>query len=302
MRFLNTLPSSIEACEAATVLEFASGAMHSVKDDNLARIVPYCDGLEAALLSGIPDLTNSTLISLVDTSTDLQIIDISGCRQITDVGVRRLAINGGQLKVIRLRSVVGITDSTISAIVRTLPHLSEFELNGLPLITASSVQDIWSYGKRLCILRLGDCRQLTDQAFPHPFPHPSLPSTNVVPSSQNAPPSTWPHALSHLLLPKSHILEELEILDLTGCKKITDVAIEGVVTHAPHISHMTLSGCSLVTDRGVESLCRLGRRLLTVSLSRMTKITDRSLCTLIQACPKMKTVNVSRRSSCFDSW
>ena len=52
MKFLNLLPISEEACEAAEVLEFTRDVQHFVIDDDLARTLPYCDALTAALLTG----------------------------------------------------------------------------------------------------------------------------------------------------------------------------------------------------------------------------------------------------------
>ena len=51
MKFLNLLPISEEACEAAEVLEFTRDVQHFVIDDDLARTLPYCDALTAALLT-----------------------------------------------------------------------------------------------------------------------------------------------------------------------------------------------------------------------------------------------------------
>ena len=77
MKFTNFLPISEEACECAEVLEFQRGVDHPVIDDDLARTLPYCDRLEAALLTGIADLTDRTLIVLANTATHLRILAVS---------------------------------------------------------------------------------------------------------------------------------------------------------------------------------------------------------------------------------
>ncbi|KAJ3558309.1 hypothetical protein NM688_g995 [Phlebia brevispora] len=312
MKFLNLLPISEEACELAEVLEFQPEVEQFVKDDDLARTLPYCDGLQAALLSGIHDLTDRTIILLARTSNHLEILDCSGCREISDVGVRELAVLGTQLQAVRLNSVVGITDPSVCALVRSLPHLTELELSDLPLVTAASVRDIWTFAKKLRILRLARCNQLTDKGFPHPFP-PS--STSDAATTRSAPeawhalrhkprislgaltehiePSTWLDALPPLILPDSHLLNNLRLCDLAYCKKITDHAVQGVVAHAPRIHHISLAGCSLVTDHGIQGLCRLGLNLEYVSLAHLERITDRSIVHLVGACSHLKTVDIS---------
>lgn len=309
MKLLNVLPISEEACELAEVLEFQKGVQHFVIDDDLARTLPYCENLEAALLSGIPDLTDRTLILLASTSPRLKILDVSGCREITDVSVRDLAVHATQLQAVRLNSVAGITDPSISALVRSLPHLAELELNDVPLLTAASVRDIWSFAKKLRILRLAGCHQLTDKAFPHVFP-PS-PNTGTVRTStaphslrHKAPitlnaspptsrPSSWMDGLPPLLLPDSHVLEDLRLLDLSNCKKITDNTVKGAVAHAPRIHHISLASCVLLTDISADSLCQLGTNLEYLSFAHLAKITDRAVVDLVRSCPRLKTVDIS---------
>ena len=308
MKFLNIIPISEEACELAKVLEFQRDAQHFIIDDDLARTLPYCDGLEAALFTGIPDLTDRTLIILANTANRLRILDVSGCREITDVGVRDLAVHATQLEAVRLNSVVGIKDPSVSALVRSLPHLAELELTDLPLLTAASVRDIWTFAKKLRILRLARCPQLTDKGFPHPFPpsparalnkalhtdhtlkHKKPINLQIAPHS-NA--SGWLDSIPPLLLPDAHVLENLRLLDLAYCKNLTDNAIAGAVAHAPKIHHISFAGCPLLTDATVRSLCQLSTHLEYVSLAHVEQMTDSSLVDLVRSCPNVNTIDIS---------
>ena len=313
MNFSNFLPISEEACECAEVLEFQRGVQHPVIDDDLARTLPYCDRLDAALLTGITDLTDRTLIVLANTATHLRILDVSGCREITDVSVQELAVHATQLEAIRLNSVVGVKDPSVSTLVRSLPHLAELELTDLPLLTAGSVRDIWTFAKKLRILRLARCSQLTERGFPHPFPD-SLPQADLQllqngghslrhkkPIHLHTPPASRPpsylDAFPPLLLPESHQLDNLRLLDLAHCKKLTDTAVLGALAHAPRIHHISLAGCPLLTDAAVNSLCRLGVNLEYVSIAHLDQVTDKGVLELVQACQRMKTVDVSCMSS-----
>lgn len=310
MNFLNLLPISEEACECAEVLEFQRGVEHPVIDDDLARTLPYCDRLDAVLLTGITDLTDRTLIVLANTATHLRILDVSGCREITDVSVRELAVHATQLEAIRLNSVVGIKDPSISALARSLPHLAELELTNLPLLTAGSVRDIWTFAKKLRILRLARCSQLTERGFPHPFPDVTYPEADpkqwqngehslkhMKPIHLHTPPASRPpsylDAFPPLLLPESHQLENLRFLDLAYCKKLTDTAVLGAIAHAPRIHHISLAGCPLLTDVAVSGLCRLGVNLEYVSIAHLDQVTDKGIMEVVHACQRIKTVDVS---------
>ena len=312
MKFLNLLPISEEACEAAEVLEFTRDVQHFVIDDDLARTLPYCDALTAALLTGIPDLTDRTLSVLAETASRLAILDISGCREVTDVGLRELVLHAAELQAVRLNGVVGLTDPSVSALVRSLPRLAELELTDLPLITAGSVRDVWTFAKKLRILRLARCPQVTENGFPHPFsPAPSARGQqqrlgaghaehtlrHKEPILINTPPASrppsWQDAFPPLLLPDAHVLDGLRLLDLAYCRKITDGAVRGATAHAPRVHHISLAGCPLLTDAAVGALARLGPHLEYVSLAHLEAVTDRAIVALVHACPKLKTVDVS---------
>ena len=106
-------------------------------------------------------------------------------------------------------------------------------------------------------------------------------------------PSSWLDSIPPLLLPDSHILENLRLLDLAYCKSISDHAVEGAVAHAQKIHHISLAGCPLLTDAAVHSLCRLGSNLEYVSLAHLEQVTDRPIVDLARVCPKLKTVDIS---------
>ena len=89
-----------------------------------------------------------------------------------------------------------------------------------------------------------------------------------------------------------HQAEKLRVLDLT-CTKITDAAVEGIVTHAPKIQSLILSGCTLLTDRALEAICKLGEHLDVVMLAHVANITDGAMIKLARSCPNLRCVDVA---------
>ncbi|TCD67495.1 hypothetical protein EIP91_012300, partial [Steccherinum ochraceum] len=319
MRFINMLPVTDETCHRVQHLELQSHKNHNVTDDDLADILPDCPNLETVILSGVPDLSDRSLVLLASNATALKHVDLSGCKHITSVGITALDSHASSLEVLRLNHVPLLTDPAISAIALSLSHLVELELSDSILLTAISIRDIWSYAKRIKRLRLARCAQLTDKAFPYAFP-PSpvqprkrlfgvdLPSRKSVPEQYSMDamtasaerPLTWLEALPPLILPPTYMLEELRLLDLTNCYKLTDDAIIGITTHAPRIQTFLLSGCFELTDRALESLGKLGHHLDVLTLAHVDQITDRGVSVLCSACPRLRSVDVSYCSRLTD--
>jgi F-box and leucine-rich repeat protein GRR1 len=289
-RIIDRLPSKYE-CHHVQHLVLQQKDC-GVTDDDLDDILPGCPNLESLVLSGVPDTTDRTIVSITSTATNLQGIDLSNCRQVTDVGVLELATNSLPLQWIQLNGVVGLTDPSISAIAKSCPRLVELELCDLPLLTALSVRDIWSYARKLRTLRLARCSPLTDKAFPSPlYSHESTPASLGSEKPLPPRPTTWLERLPPLIL--RHTAENLRVLDLANCAKLTDIAIEGIVAHAPRIQTLILSGCTLLTDRAVECISKLGNHLDIVMLAHVSRITDCAVVKLARGCPNLRSVDLA---------
>lgn len=118
-----------------------------ITDDQLAAVLEECPHLETAILSGVPDTTDRTVVLLAERAINLQGINLTGCSQVTDVGVLELTTKSLPLQWIQLNGVIGITDPSVSAIAKTCSRLVELELCDLPLLTPVSVRDVWSFSR-----------------------------------------------------------------------------------------------------------------------------------------------------------
>ncbi|OCH94311.1 RNI-like protein [Obba rivulosa] len=288
MHFVNSLPDNEEDCYELEHLEISRGAHHGLTDDDLAYVLPYCPHIETALLSGIPDLSDRTFVLLATTASSLRRVDVSYCTEVTDVAIFELAANAPRLESIKLNGVSGLADPSVSVLASSLSHLIDLELCELPLLTAASVRDIWTLCRTLRRLKLASCPKLTDKAFPH-LAEADM-ETDYGPPSR---PPTWLDALPLLILPRTHILSDLRLLDLGHCAHLTDAAVAGVLVHAPYISHLTLSSCTQLTNASASAIATLGTNLVVLALSRVPLLTDRGILAITQTCSRLRSVDVS---------
>ncbi|KAK0206390.1 hypothetical protein DFS33DRAFT_1314407 [Desarmillaria ectypa] len=261
-----------------------------ITDDELAQVVGACPHLETAVLSGVRDTSDRTIITLSKTAINLMGIDVSGCQEVTDLGILDILSQSLPLQWVMLNGVKALTDPSISAISKSCSRLIELELCDLPLLSPLSVRDVWTYSRKLRTLRLARCPLLSDKAFPSPisFSESDYDKDGEKPLPHR--PITWLEVLPPLVL--SHTAENLRILDLASCK-ITDDAIAGIVRHAPKIQTLNLSGCVSLTDRALECICSLGEHLDVLILAHVSNITDSGVVKLARSCFNLRCVDVA---------
>lgn len=292
-RIIDRLPTSRGECRRARHLVLQQPDA-SITDLDVANILHACPYLHSIDLSGIPETSDRTIVELASSAHILQGIDLTGCKQVTDVGILELTAKSLPLEWIHLNGVVGITDPSVSAIAKSCSRLVELELCDLPLLTAVPVRDLWSFSRKLRTLRLARCTLLSDKAFPSVVnPADELDTEKPLPPT----PTTWLEELPPLVL--RHTAENLRILDLGYCTKITDDAVAGIVAHAPKIQSLVLSGCVALTDKALDSICRLGDHLDTLMLAHVTKITDRAVVNLTRSCANLRSADFACKPSSF---
>lgn len=311
MSFVNRLPLTIASCYEVVHLELTRDEDHGIIDDDLAHIIPWCPNLETVRLTGIPDLTDRTVVLLARTAPQLLELDISGCIHITDTAILELAKLATDLEAVKLNGLATLTDPSISALARSLTELSELEICNLPLITPLTIRAIWTFSTGLKRLKVAHCIHLTDKAFPYPPPRReriarrSRASTALSVSATQDPsrssngtrPSTWLDDLPPLEFSPGHKLSDLRLLDLSYCMQLTDIAIAGIVAYAPRIQHLNLSGCMALSDSAAEAIATLGSHLNELTMPRSGSLTDRGVVSIVRTCSQLKSVDVSCESS-----
>lgn len=259
-----------------------------VRDEWVAPEMIFCRHLESVVLSGVPDTSDKTIVHLARENSNIQGLDLTGCKYVTDVSIMEVVAKTPPLQWLQLSGVV-LTDASVSAIAKTFPKLVELELNDQPLITAVSVRDVWSYSRKLRTLMLARSPQLTDTALPSPIKTLTGPASDEKPLP--ARPHTWLDQLPPLVL--RHTAIDLRVLDLSYCPKLTDEAVKGIVAHAPLLRSLALAGCPNLTDDAVESICKLGLHISNLNLAHCPRITDHAIVSLARSCTELRSVDLA---------
>lgn len=245
-------------------------------------------------LTNCSQTTDAALVSLARTARRLQGINLAGCVRVTDEGILALAENCPLLRRVKLSNVSLITDVAVVGLAKSCPLLLEIDLNFCALVTDYGVRSLWQHSTHMREMRLSHCPELTDNAFPAPprIEQRTPPDINPFPSSSQIESGS---TLPPLILNRS--FEHIRMLDLTACAKITDDAIEGIISRAPKIRNLVLSKCGLLTDRAVETISKLGRSLHYLHLGHANKITDRSIRILARSCTRLRYIDFA--STCL---
>ncbi|KAJ7904681.1 hypothetical protein B0H14DRAFT_2663950 [Mycena olivaceomarginata] len=259
--------------------ELDSETAPPITDDQLAAAFSESPHLETVILSAVPATTDRSIVLLAANAVNLQGIDLSGCYQVTD---------SLPLQWILLNGVVGLTDPCITALAKTCSRLTVMELCDLPLLTALSVRDIFTFSRKLRTLRLARCPLLTDKAFP------------AVSVSRSSTPVTYQRGIvCHA--PK------IQHLRLSGCKQLTDRTLESICKLGVHLDVLILAHlaractnlrcvdvgfCRNLTDMSVFCLSEL-RGIRRLSLVRVHKLTDMAVFALAEHAVDLERLNLS---------
>lgn len=95
-----------------------------------------------------------------------------------------------------------------------------------------------------------------------------------------------------LSLPSDQVYEHLRILDLTSCARLTDRAVEKIVTVARRLRNLVLAKCTNITDVAVFAISRLERNLHYVHLGHCRHITDEGVKRLVQCCNRIRYIDL----------
>lgn len=85
---------------------------------------------------------------------------------------------------------------------------------------------------------------------------------------------------------------KLQRLNLDSCPEITDLALKDISDGCPHLTHINLSWCELLTDNGVEALARGCPELRSFLSKGCRQLTDRAIKCIARFCPNLEAINL----------
>jgi hypothetical protein len=217
------------------------------------------------------DLFLSTILKLPKITVSL---NLSLCRQITDVGLVRLS-NFPALASLDLSECAQITNVGLVHLCN-LPALTSLNLSQCSQITNEGLAHLRNL-PALASLQLSSCRQITDVGLAHLNNLPALTSLNLSGCRQ-----ITDAGLAHL-----GNLPALASLNLCLCRQITDEGLTHL-NNLPALTSLNLSACRQITDAGLAQLSHLPA-LALLDLFLCTQITNVGMQRLRSVFPKLKT-------------
>ncbi|PWZ03354.1 RNI-like protein, partial [Testicularia cyperi] len=314
------------ACTRLERLTLA-GCSH-ISDSTLVKVFQETKQLVAIDLTDLGNLTDETLLTLAANGPRIQGINLSGCKKITSKGVVELAKSCRLLRRVKLCGCENIDDEALIALTQHCPALLEVDLINCPKVSDLSVREIWTKSFQMRELRLAQCGELTDNAFPSArgttgvtmlgtaqtstsrSAFGSAFASDSAPTSRGTSPGpnqglegigdgsltrtmTAPIMSMPLEAPQSRLFDHLRILDLTNCNSISDDTVEGIVANVPRLKNLLLTKCTRLTDESLYSISKLGKNLHYLHLGHVSNITDRAVTHLARSCTRLRYIDVA---------
>ncbi|GAW18376.1 hypothetical protein ANO14919_078510 [Xylariales sp. No.14919] len=229
-------------------------------DGGLTPLVRSSKHLLALDISGDDNITEASILAIAENCRKLQGLNVSGCRQVSNESLVKLAENCRFIKRLKLNDCNQLNDMAVLAFANHCPNILEIDLHQCTNIGNEPVTALLAREQALRELRLASCELIDDGAF--------------------------------LALPPYRTYENLRILDLTSCSRLTDRAVEKIIDIAPRLRNLVLAKCSNITDVAVHAIARLQKNLHYVHLGHCRHITDDAVKRLVRNCNRIRYIDL----------
>ncbi|KAL6905992.1 hypothetical protein ACP4OV_003593 [Aristida adscensionis] len=237
-----------------------------------------CVGIDDDALGGLEDVCNKSL----------QVLDISNCQNVTDLGV--------------------------SSIVKAIPNLLELNLSYCWTVTPSMVSSFQRIAK-LQTLKLEGCKLMADGLKAIGRSCVSLRELSLSKCS-----GVTDTELSFVV----SRLKNLQKLDITCCRNITDVSLAAITSSCTSLISLRMESCSRVSSEGLQLIgkrcCHLeeldltdndlddeGLKALTgcsklssLKVGICLRISDEGLSHIGKSCPELRDIDLYRSGGISD--
>ncbi|RAL60725.1 hypothetical protein DID88_009831 [Monilinia fructigena] len=167
------------------------------------------------------------LAILADRVSDGTVQPLS-CVKISCESMVKVAESCRHLKRLKLNECEQLDDVVVMAFALNCLNILEIDLQQCRSIGNDPITALIRNGNALRELRLANCEILTDNAF--------------------------------LNLPHQVAYDHLRILDLTSCSRLTDAAVEKIISVAPRLRNLVFAKCRLIDDSAVNSHQQAGEK------------------------------------------
>ncbi|SPN98717.1 related to protein GRR1 [Cephalotrichum gorgonifer] len=229
-------------------------------DGGIMGLVENNSSLLALDISGASQITEKTIVAIAENCKRLQGLNISGCHNVSNESMIELAKACRYIKRLKLNGCHQLRDEAIQAFADNCRNILEIDLHECINVSNAPITSLFLQGQALRELRLAGCELVSDSAF--------------------------------LSLPPNRTYENLRILDLTACTRLTDAAVQKIIDVAPRLRNVVLSKCRNITDVAVHAISKLGKNLHYIHLGHCGQITDEAVKRLVHSCNRIRYIDL----------
>lgn len=245
-------------------------------------------------------LINDVGLREVNRLLHLEVLDITSCDRVTDLGLLEGLIPQGK-KFFRMKELyLGLLPyMSILAVYRLSQQYDELQVLDLSgssnSITDEALQMIFRYQLKLKHLNLDCCAKITDSGMTGLSEHDELGNCqNYVPYTINNLKDlrylniAGCYQISDKSFLKSFDLPELKEINMSRCHNCTEIGIAALCKKCPLLEIVDLSECYHVRDSTIEMVTEKLTRLETLKLNGCDQITDAVLADIGYNCKYLK--------------
>ena len=201
----------------------------TITDAALVALASGCAQLEGLVLCGCIHITDAGVAAVAKGCTKLEKLILEKCSKITDVAMTAVASECKNLTALDLSDCVKITDAGVEAVAKKCTMLASLELHRCDSITDAALEAVAKGCAKLTVLKLCHSSNFTNEG--------------VVSIASGC--------------------AQLTSLNLSCCPKITDAAVDAVLSGraCSQLTSLGLAGCDNITDEADDQIPNTIRRL-----------------------------------------
>ena len=259
----NLINATLEGCR-----NFQRNALHSLLRSN--------EKLANLNLTGLMAVTNMSCKIIAESCPQLEMFNVSWCRQMDARGIRTVVEGCERLKDLRAGEIMGFDNVDVAVAL--------FRTNKLERLVLSGCTDLSDQALKAMIHGIDpEIDILTDLPV---VPHRKLRHLDL---------SCCSGLTSHGVKALGHNVPDLEGLQLSGCMALTDEALEPILASTPRLTHLELEDLSeltngLLSEHLAKAPC--APRLEHLSLSYCENIGDAGMLPVMKSCIQLRSIDL----------
>ncbi len=241
--------------------------------NNAAHLLDKCASSLVHLNFSANDLvTVSFLRAAVRKCTKLRTLNISNCKGISDVAVRRIAPFCGALTALDLSRCSNIRSAALTTLAPHCHALVSLSISGCSFMSDASILALCVSNSRLTDLSLGLCCHLSNASLLALLTR----CSEIRHLDLNCCAALSEQALFHI----ADRCRCVESLNVACCEPVTDEAVVRVVGDCLSLTALNISNCTLITDLAIAQVAARGGRLAELNLTGCHLVTHSSVALL----------------------